>query len=198
MDGSVSSASEGGAAGQLTSRPTHTHPRRPVALEVVSWALMRAGGGASYLDASLFFSLRERARATAGSSLTGPNTSMAALSFCSCSPMLWSFCGFGVRSLASVLRALRRPFLPGRGGGDKRSRSRSAQVRTALVWLRPRLTFPAVQRAGQSAGAPGQRPVHVPAHFLLGGRLSGASILPEAAAFGGALLRPPGWLRLHI
>lgn len=33
MDGSVSSASEGGAAGQLTSRPTHTHththPRRP-------------------------------------------------------------------------------------------------------------------------------------------------------------------------
>lgn len=40
--------------------------------------------------------------------------SMAALSFCSCSPMLWSFCGFGVRSLASVLRALRRPFLPER------------------------------------------------------------------------------------
>lgn len=64
------------------------------------------------LEASLFFSLRDRARATAGSSLTGPMPSMAALSFCSCSPMLWSFWGFGVRSLASVLRALRRPFLP--------------------------------------------------------------------------------------
>lgn len=65
-----------------------------------------------YLEASLFFSLRDRARATAGRSLTGPMPSMAALSFCSCSPMLWSFWGFGVRSLASVLRALRRPFLP--------------------------------------------------------------------------------------
>lgn len=49
----------------------------------------------------------------AGRSFTGPMPSMAALSFCSCSPMLWSFCGFGVKSLASVLRALRRPFLPG-------------------------------------------------------------------------------------
>lgn len=62
----------------------------------------------------MFFSLRDRARATAGRSLTGPMPSMAAFSFCSCSPMLWSFWGFGVRSLASVLRALRRPFLPGR------------------------------------------------------------------------------------
>ena len=85
----------------------------------VSWALTwcrgcrRAVSGVSYLEASLFFSLRDRARATAGRSLTGPMPSMAALSFCSCSPMLWSFWGFGVRSLASVLRALRRPFLPG-------------------------------------------------------------------------------------
>lgn len=71
--------------------------------------------------------------------MTGPIPSMAALSFCSCSPMLWSFCGLGVRSLASVLRALRRPFLPGRGGGGKSSRSGSGHAPSCCgrSWLRP-------------------------------------------------------------
>lgn len=58
------------------------------------------------------------------------------------------------------------------------------------------LTLSAVQRAGQRAGAPGQRPAHVSAKFLLGGRLPTASVLPEAATLGRPLAGLFGRLRL--
>lgn len=60
----------------------------------------------------------------------------------------------------------------------------------------PVLTLSAVQRAGQRAGAPGQRPAHVSAQLLLGGRLAAASVLPEAAALGRPLAGLFGRLRL--
>lgn len=95
----------------LSECPLVADQTMPKVSGALTWC-RRCVSGVWYLEASLFFSLRDRARATAGRSLTGPMPSMAALSFCSCSPMLWSFWGFGVRSLASVFRALRRPFLP--------------------------------------------------------------------------------------
>lgn len=60
----------------------------------------------------------------------------------------------------------------------------------------PVLTLSAVQRAGKRAGAPGQRPAHVSAQLLLGGRLAAASVLPEAAALGRPLAGLFGRLRL--
>lgn len=62
----------------------------------------------------------------------------------------------------------------------------------------PALTLAAVQRAGQRAGAPGQRPVDVAGQLLLGGRLPAAPVLPEAAALGGTLARLPRRLRLRL
>lgn len=97
----------------------------------------RAAGEIGYLEASLFFSLRDLARATAGRSLTGPMPSMAALSFWSCSPMLWSFWGFGVRSLASVLRALRRPFLPEQNRTKEWNQHRPALFGSAFPSINP-------------------------------------------------------------
>lgn len=93
----------------------------------------RGVSGVCYLEASLFFSLRDRALATAGRSLTGPMPSMAAFSFSSCSPMLWSFWGFGVKSLASVLRALRRPFLPVQKEDEMTSKQSEKAFKSSLI-----------------------------------------------------------------
>lgn len=58
------------------------------------------------------------------------------------------------------------------------------------------LTLSAVQRAGQRAGAPGQRPAHVSAQLFLAGHLPAASVLPEAATLGWPLAGLFGWLHL--
>lgn len=68
---------------------------------------------------------------------------------------------------------------------------RNPNFRVPPVFIFFKLTFSAVQRAGQSAGAPGQGPVDVSTQFLLGGRLSGSSVLPETPS----LRRPLTWLR---
>ena len=60
------------------------------------------GMAAMYLEASLFFSFRDRGRAVRGSSLTGVRSLITLFSFRSSLPIWSSFLGFGVRSSTSV------------------------------------------------------------------------------------------------
>lgn len=57
-----------------------------------------------YLDASLFFSLRDRGRAVSGSSLTGVRSLITLFSLRSSVPICSSLRGLGVRSSTSVRR----------------------------------------------------------------------------------------------
>lgn len=71
----------------------------------------------------------------------------------------------------------------------------AARVRGGLKVV---LTFSAIQCAGEGAGAPGQRPVHIPPQFLLCSRFSSTPVLPETATLLRALACLPCRLRLHI
>lgn len=66
-----------------------------------------------YLDASLFFSLRDRGRAVRGSSLTGVRSLITLLSLRSSVPICSSLRGLGVRSSTSVRRDFFSMYLPG-------------------------------------------------------------------------------------
>lgn len=74
-----------------------------------------------YLDASLFFSLRDRGRAVSGSSLTGVKSLITLFSLRSSVPICSSLRGFGVRSSTSVRRDFFSIYFPTRGE-KKRSR----------------------------------------------------------------------------
>lgn len=76
-----------------------------------------------YLDASLFFSLRDRGRAVSGSSLTGVKSLITLFSLRSSVPICSSLRGFGVRSSTSVRRDFFSIYFP-TWGEKKRSRSR--------------------------------------------------------------------------
>lgn len=65
-----------------------------------------------YLDASLFFSFRDRGRAVSGNSLTGVRSLITLLSFRSSLPIWRSFRGFGVRSSTSVRRDFFSVYFP--------------------------------------------------------------------------------------
>lgn len=65
-----------------------------------------------YLDASLFFSLRDRGRAVSGSSLTGVKSLITLLSLRSSVPICSSLRGLGVRSSTSVRRDFFSMYFP--------------------------------------------------------------------------------------
>lgn len=72
-----------------------------------------------YLDASLFFSLRDRGRAVSGSSLTGVRSLITLFSLRSSVPICSSLRGLGVRSSTSVRRDFFSMYFPsGRHGRE--------------------------------------------------------------------------------
>ena len=69
----------------------------------------------TYLDASLFFSLRDRGRAVSGSSLTGVKSLITLFSLRSSVPICSSLRGLGVRSSTSVRRDFFSIYFPSWG-----------------------------------------------------------------------------------
>lgn len=68
--------------------------------------------GVTHLDASLFFSLRERGRAVSGSSLTGVRSLITLFSLRSSVPICSNLRGLGVKSSTSVRRDFFNMYFP--------------------------------------------------------------------------------------
>lgn len=82
-------------------------------VEVILFLPKHSGVRWFYLDASLFFSLRDRGRAVRGSSLTGVRSLITLFSLRSSVPICSSLRGLGVRSSTSVRRDFFSMYLPG-------------------------------------------------------------------------------------
>lgn len=85
----------------------------------IIWCALTVRAALFYLDASLFFSLRDRGRAVSGSSLTGVRSLITLFSLRSSVPICSSLRGLGVRSSTSVRRDFFSIYFPsGRHGRE--------------------------------------------------------------------------------